>query len=66
MMKKPKLFPLRTPSQLKQTLDCDFVTQIKNTVSSCKTHDATKKLYSGDTALVYKTHDASEQLSKKQ
>ena len=59
MIKKHKLFQLRAPS-----LDCAFLPKVKNTDSRCKTRDATKKLYTEDIALVRKTHDAPEQLSK--
>ena len=38
--------------------------KVKNTESRCKTRDATKKLYTNAIALVRKTQDASEQLSK--
>ena len=64
MIKKPKLFHLSAPSQLKQTLDCAFLPKVKNTDSRCKTRDTTKILYTGDIALVRKTQDTPEQLSK--
>ena len=54
MIKKHKLFHLSAPSQLKQTLDCAFLPKVKNTDSRCKTRDTTKKLYTGDIALVRK------------
>ena len=64
MIKNPKHFHLSAPSQLNQTIECDCVKKVKNTNSSCKTHDATKQLYSRGTELVYKTHDKSDQLFK--
>ena len=64
MKKKLKKFQLSAPSQLKQTLDYAFLPKVKNTDSRCKTRDATKKLYTEDIALVRKTQDAPENLSK--
>ena len=63
-IKKPKLFHLSAPSYLKQTLDCDVLPKVKNTDSRCKTRNGTKKLYTENIALVRKTQDTPEQLSK--
>ena len=62
MIKKHKLFQLSAPSQLKQTLDCVCLPKVKNIESRRKTRDATKKLFTNDTALVRKTQDATEQI----
>ena len=64
MIKKHKLFQLSAPPQLKQTLDCVCLPKVKNIESRRKTRDTTKKLFTNAIALVRKTQDAPEKLSK--